>query len=454
MLVACSGEADPVVPSDSGVVPDTATDTPAPTDSGGSDSAAPEPGDFSDPITVGFDLTLEDPAELTDGVLFGDWLVLVGQHQQQLGGVWVYDASDREAPTPVGQTSIWNVQRVCAADDKLWGMDRGGNLLRIALASDGTPSIEQTWSRGSFGEGLDCTGDRVAWGNGSEGGGYSLDSDLSDPVSLDAEVRDVWWQGDTLWTLAHGRLDRWDLSGTPSIAASLELEGVCRDLAAGDDFVAIACGSTGVHLVDPSGPSLLGTWDGYASARSVDVVGDRVLVAGWTDLLWLDASDPTSPTLVATEPARTAMMGVVADTADHVYAVDWGEPYTAVLSASEAPEVRSSVTGVRTSDAVVLYNVGLAPLWLDEPSHGELAPRSVEPGGYALWTLPDTLDTGVSVATDDPDEPVFELPLSATEGVQPGDEAPPLSESDLYGALWELEALRGEVVFLGLFHDG
>ncbi len=451
---AASDSESPDPPSDS--ASDTAPDSTPPLDTGDTAPDPAGPGDWIDPVTVTFDLELEDPAELTDGVLTGDWLVLVGQHQQQQGGAWVYDATDRDAPTPVGQTDIWNVQRVCAVDDLLWGTDRNGSLLRLRLGDSGAPTLEQSWSLGTFGEGVACDGERVAWGHGSEGGYYATDTDLASIQRIDREVRDAWWQGDTLWTLAHGSLTAWTLGDDgPTERSTLALDGVCRDLAADADLLAIACGSTGVHLVDPDpdAPTLLGTWSGYASARSVALSGDRLFVAAWTDLIWLDVADPSAPTLVATEPSRTSIMGVVANTADRVYAVDWGEPFVAALEHTPAPEVRSNVTGVSGQDAVLLHNEGTAPLWLDLPTAGTLSAQQVEPGAYEVWTPPDPL-VPLELATDDPDELAFTLPLSATEGVQVGDTAPDFAESDLYGDLWELQALRGEVVFLGLFHDG
>ena len=76
--------------------------------------------------------------------------------------------------------------------------------------------------------------------------------------------------------------------------------------------------------------------------------------------------------------------------------------------------------------------------------------RVVEPGGRVSWTLPETTGT-VTLGSNDPDEPQLAVTVGGN-GV--GDPAPDFVEVDTDGVTWELEKLRGEVVWLGLFQEG
>ena len=57
----------------------------------------------------------------------------------------------------------------------------------------------------------------------------------------------------------------------------------------------------------------------------------------------------------------------------------------------------------------------------------------------------------LDIASNDPDEPQLAVTVGGN-GV--GDPAPDFVEVDTDGVTWELEKLRGEVVWLGLFQEG
>lgn len=449
LLLACLPAPPDVLPPG-----ETATDSASP-----SDSATPPtgPGSWTDPLQRGAELTLDaDKPELVDVVWVGDRLLAAGQEQGGDGGLWAFDTTDPAAPALIDRTHVGHYQRLCWDGRWAWTTTRDGTVSRIAVTDDAV-AIEQTWSRGSWTEGIACDGDRVAWGLGADGGEVatvSATGDLGEVQALSSEVRDALWLDGELWTLAYGALTRWDLDGdTPEIHATLGLTGTCLDLTADGGRIAVACGSAGVHLVDPAGPTLLGTWAGHVSARAVALAGDRAAVAGWTEALVLDVSDPASPTLLASESASHAAMAV-ALSGDHLAVADWRQGWVAERFNADAPEVRPRDAWATPGERLTLTNDGTAPLWLGVPDAGTLDATSLAPGESAAWQVPDDATDTISVATDDPDELTLAVPVGGVDGLSVGDPAPLFLEPDLGGTGWSLEALRGEVVFLGLFNEG
>ncbi len=413
-----------------------------------------QPGDYDDPIVRGGDIPLDvSGPELTDAVTDGEILLLAGQEQSGQGGVWAFDLTDPDAPEPIGQTNTWHIQRVCWSGERAFGMTRDGDLMAVAVNEDGV-NLQRTWAMADWGAGVDCDGARVAWGMGSAGGAIAADTDeLSGRIDFDGEVTDVLLDADTLFVLASDGLRRATISESGlTFEASVALSGSCRDLALGEDWLAVACGAAGVAILDPESLELLGSWSGYASARAVAVTGERVAVAAWTDLLILDVSDPTQPWLRASEPASSAVMAVVA--AERLYVADWRTPFIATLGDALAPEVRSESSTAAAGQILGLANDGPEPLWLGTPAAGELSDPWIEPGGRVTWQLPEDASGSVEIATDDPDEATFSVPLANPGGLQVGDAAPNFIEQDTDGLTWELASLRGEVVFLATFEDG
>lgn len=445
LLLACRPDPLAVLPPDSASPADTA------------DSAAPTgPVDYADPIVRGLTLSLEvSGPELTDAAFTGTHLLLAGQEQTRDGGLWSFDLTDPDAPSLLGRTTTWHIQRLCFDGTDPWGITRGGELMRLSIAAD-TPTITGTWGVGSEGAGVDCAPGRLAWAVGS-GGAAVADIGSGGPEAIrtiSGEVRDVLLEGDRLWALGYERLTAWDI-GTDGLSeiGSVALSGTCLDLAAGADWLAVACGSGGVSLVDREHLSVLGVWSGHASVRAVDVAGDQVLAAAWTDLLSIDAADPTAPWLRGSEPAGSAVMAVAAGEDGRAYVADWSQPFVVTLSPADAPEVRASPPRAVAGGSVRLTNDGPQPLWLGTPSAGTLsAPGPLAPGESATWDIPQEA-ADLTLPTDDPDEQTFSLPLQSGK-LQVGQPAPDFIESDLEGTVWELAALRGEVVFLGLFQDG
>lgn len=448
LLLACRPDPPPVGPGRD-------TGTRATGDS--AVTIAPGPGDWTDPLQRGSDLGLDvAAAELTDVLWAGDLLLAVGQEQTGDGGLWAFDVSDPDAPWLLGRTHVRHYQRVCWDGDAAWTTTRDGLVSRIGVGEGGLEDAQEHL-RGSWAEGIACSPDQVAWGLGADGGEVATlgpDGALDDVRALPGEVRDALWHDGSLWTVSYGALTRWDLGGSePAPVATLALTGTCLDLAGDGDRLAVACGSAGVHLVDPAGPTLVGGWSGHVSARAVDLVADRLAVAGWTEALVLDVSDPAAPRLRGSEGATEAAMAVALGP-ERLAVADWHQAWLADVVDVDAPEVRALESWAQPGGRVNLFNDGSAPLWLDTPSAGTVGVAVLEPGQNTPWSVPDDATGTLTIGSDDPDEAVLSVRVGGVVGLTVGDPAPEFLEPDLAGTPWSLEALRGEVVFLGLFTQG
>ena len=464
LTLACDGGGEPRPPIErSPAVSD-------PTGDSGDEGSGPDTGDGTDPVGPG---SWDDPilrvgsldvvltgVELTDAALLGNTLLLAGQQQAGDGGMWKYDLSDRDAPVLTGKSRVWHAQRVCISSETLaWGTDRGGRVVPYDLSGP-DPLPGAGISGGGWDHGLDCTETRIAWGEGADGGVIgSLDGrQLRDPVRFDVEAIDVLLDGERLWVVSSDALVALDLStGMPVETGRTALSGYCGDIAPLGELLAVACGAGGVHLIDPGSgtPEPVGTWRGHASARRVSAAGaDQLLVAAWSELLLLDVSDPSSPRLVASEPAESSVMSVVGDGEGRAFVADWNSPFWVSLRPTPAPEVRASMRHALPGAVVQLFNDGREPLWLGTPSAGTVDRNPVAPGEAGRWLLPEDLDSGADIATDDPDEPEVRLVPAGLDGPVVGAPAPGFIESDLSGTTWDLAALQGQVVFLGMFQDG
>ncbi len=447
LLFGCT---DPLAPGKA------AQDSPPPVDSGPADDTGGTdptevalPGTWEDPILAGVALSLEVAhPELTDALLAGDQLVFVGQEQDTDGGMWTYSLADPDAPAFLGHTTNRkHIQRACWDGSQAWGMTREGMLVTLSLGSAG-PTVLQESSVGQVGTGISCDASHVAWGAGVNGGGWAeREGTWIGPIhNLNMEVEDVRLEGDRLWVLARNRLTAMDIEGETLVELGhVDLDGACLDIAPGERWLAVACGSGGVTLVD-RGDGQLGQWQAWASARAVSVQGSFVWVAAWTDLVLLDAADATAPVFAGAEQALSSVMSVAAGEDDRVYAADWNQPFVATRTGASAPEVRVSTEWVSAGGLATVYNHGTEALWIDGVS--------VAPNGSWAWEIAEDAVGTVSLATDDPDEPTVSVEVGGPAGLVVGAAAPGFSEPDLYGELWELSMLHGEVVFLALFSDG
>lgn len=450
--------------SSSDTAPDTSTtgDTAPPEDTGAtaSDCASGWPDTVAPlaAIPIG-----EDFPHLSDGLLIGEnLLMLAGQAVDFSRSVWTFELSDPAAPALIDSSGGNQLMSICWGGERGFGVQLDGFISTITVDGSGRPALAQLLSTGISAGRIDCDDQVVAWGTGASGGGWALTGELIDSAGpvfqpIPGDVRDALVEGDRLWALGYDALVAYDIdkkARTLTEVGRLALAGGCYDLEGGPDWMAASCNSEGVALIDRNGgaPSLLGVWQGYASARSSEVAGDQLLVSAWTDLLVLDVSDPTAPTLVGSQYRENAIAASVYAGDDLIYVIDWKEPYSARLSEGGGPEIRSLYTHATAGDFAFLYNDGTETLCLDAPTGGELVDTVVPAGGYTFWAIPEDAIFGdaFSVTTNDADEPTFTLEVGNVEGLSVGDEAPEFIEPDLDGVIWQLSELKGQIVFLGM----
>jgi len=403
----------------------------------------------------------EDFPHLTDGVLLeDDLLLLAGQSVDFSDAVWSFDVSDPANPVLLGSGGTQQLMGICWAGDRGFGMQLTGALTSIKL-EDRIPKVAGLMDLGVAAGRLDCDEEVVAWGAGADNSGGAIADELPDLwYPIPGDVRDTLVEGDRLWALGYDVLVAYDLDRTARTLTEtgrLALPGGCYDLEDGEDWLAASCSSAGVYLIDRGAgvPAELGRWSGYASARTSEAAGDTLLVSVWTDLLVLDVSDPTAPVLVASEEHDEAIAASVWGGEDLVYVIDWKKPFTARFNAAGGPEVRSLQAHAVPGEDAVIYNDGTVDLCLETPSSGELSGTLVSPGYQVRWSIPDDAEEGdvFSVSTNDADESVFSLVVGGNEGLTVGDAAPDFVEPDTEGVIWQLSALRGQTVFLGMMES-
>jgi hypothetical protein len=360
----------------------------------------------------------------------------------------VMDASDPTAVAQVGALEL---------EEEAEGLAVSGDLLLVAAHGDGLLVFE----RGDGGDLTELT--RV----GGFGNAWSVRA-----------ANDLAYVPD-----GDGALAVVDISD-PAAAAmvgSLELPGAPRHVALDGDRAVVALGGGGFALVsleDREQPLLLEVEDTPGSALEVAWGDDAVYVADWNDIRVYDLSDRDDARLVGREPlpqgagpdSRT--LGI-AGRGDVIFSSNW----TAMVSyryhpGLEAPDLVSSGLDVLLPAAgpgnpgeggVTLSNHGtrdleLEGVTLDPGLSVSGLPEVLEAGDDAWLTITlepdDTAEyTGtVAVLSNDPDQPALELTVRANgSGTGIGDDLSHLSFVDRDGAVVDLAALEGSVVFLDYF---
>ena len=455
LILACTAPTH-ITPEDSPPDSEPAPESAPPDSQDTGPAPCTEEVDWADPLVPGVTLPISSHSpHLTDGVMAGDHLVLVGQDVYGGGTIWSWDLSDPDDPQLQGSAGQKQLMAVCWGGERGYAFQLEGALQRFSVGDDGPTFDDFVASSGDPGTRLDCDGTWLAWGRASDGGALAPFDAPASPVHFGDDVRDVELEGDRMWSVGYDGLASWDLStGEPVAEGSLELPGRCTDLAAGDDWLVAGCGHGGVHLIDRNDgqPELLSTWSDWTSSRTVAVSGDRVVISGWSDWVVLDASDPTTPTFLTSEPAVTAASAAVAHEDGRLYLVDWKDPLVATVEGTPGPEIRLDRAFVRPGDVVRVENVGTEPLCLQAPNTGTLDATAVLPDEATLWRLGEDITEGsqLMLRSDDPDESELLVEVGGLDGLVVGDEAPPFLETDLDGVTWSSEELVGQVIFLGL----
>ena len=261
----------------------------------------------------------------------------------------------------------------------------------------------------------------------------------------------------------------------PTFARAVEAAGGVQELAASTDGSVLyaAVGGAGIEtfrLTNPGRPSSVGAVNLHTSAISVDVAGDTLWAATQQDVVALDVTRSTQPRLVGTFQTRQWAMHVAA-TADGAWVGDWGwiESYAVdpsivvpdaelanddflVDASGDATEVRIANLG---ADLLVLEGLTTE----DARVTAEVSRLEIPPGESGRLRLSysggGTLDAGLCLQTNDPDEPLFRMRIrDGASGIDRdylGTEAPDFDLEDLTGTPHRLSDQRGHPVVLVYF---
>ena len=259
----------------------------------------------------------------------------------------------------------------------------------------------------------------------------------------------------------------------PVLGDVFETVGGAQDIAWTGDHLFLAVGSAGLQIFDiddPSQPVSLGTTPLGGGVISVSVATGVAWATNQESVLTLDVSDPANPIPTGVEDTPSWAMHVVA-TPGVAYVADWKTVSAySVQPDVQAPDLDTSLSGLyfvgdTESVTFTITNRGGAPLdiaGMDIPDDRfaiSVDSLSLEPGQHANVRVifehdGDPVDTILCVATNDPDEPLIELPVQSTSdgsSVLIGEMAPDFALNDLEGNLKTLAAQKGKPVVLLFF---
>lgn len=273
----------------------------------------------------------------------------------------------------------------------------------------------------------------------------------------------------------------------PVVGANVWAAGGAQDITHDGDQLYVAVGSAGVEvfdLADPTLPASLGATPTGVPAISVAAAEGYLWYATQQSIGVMDVTDPSEPVSLAVEDTDSWAMHVDT-TGTTAYLADWQDVAVYELDDSaRAPDADPSrdelyLVGSATELTMTIDNRGGADLVIDGVSSPDERVRIdidtlvVAPGAAANVRVTlleaidpeadaeaeaeadtDPLDTTLCIATNDPDEPVLQLPLASTSSdssVLIGEEAPDFNLPDLDGKYHQLSAQRGKPVVLVYF---
>lgn len=175
--------------------------------------------------------------------------------------------------------------------------------------------------------------------------------------------------GRTMYNATEGLLRVYELTdaGVPELRGQVPVPGSPGRMDVADHLVFVACGSTGLSIVDandPANPLLTGSFAGSGSIVDLRVVGDLAFVVDSSlGVLVLDVSDPSTPILIgnfADDQARgidvQGHVGCIARREDGLTVLDFSDPTQPVaLGAFNCP---MTLTTVRINGAYAFVGNG------------------------------------------------------------------------------------------------
>lgn len=315
-----------------------------------------------------------------------------------------------------------------------------------------------------------------------QGGWAELDLDaglaeLRSAVDATSDTRAVAMVDDIVYA-ADARAGLRAYEGT-TLRGTLDVDPVL-DVVARDEGLAVATleGAAWVDLSVPAQPSILASAATPGSAMAVDIVGSRLVVADFTDIAVVSAE----AALLDVEPLvgddlldRTRALAVDPLT-QRVFVAQWDSLHAFDSACDGASpslwpdrrtlDFRVVSPGQSRSLAVALRNEGDAPLSLEDVRttmqgvSTDFEPIVLDPGAAAAFEVSfassdsEPYEGALEILSNDPDQPVFVLPMSANiRGVRVGEPMVPFRNVDTLGRVWEPDDAADKVLLLAYFAD-
>lgn len=365
-----------------------------------------------------------------------------GDEFAPMGHLTAYDLADPSEPVEIGNllSEALHFEGVAALDDGRFVVALRADGVGIVTVSDRTNSAVQLTQLGVATDAWNVAlvGETIVVADGFDG------------------VRAMTLDGTELWH-------------TP-------LDGAVKHVEVTSDRIFASAGPAGVHALDLDG-ALITTIDTPGSALNTAFANDHLYVADWTDARIYDMTDPSAPTLFATENievnafARVLAIDAVDDVA---YIGEWTGLFSYQRGErTEAPDVRlteyglvfpDAAPGEESARALVVENEGDAPLTIhgfeaherfvaldDSVTVGPGDKEAIEIRFRAETDVPTT--AWLALWSDDPDESELILRLEGNAyGIGVGDAIPDYEWFDVTtNDPVFLADLRGQVVVLAYF---
>jgi hypothetical protein len=180
---------------------------------------------------------------------------------------------------------------------------------------------------------------------------------------------------------------------TPTLAGSYDTPNNARDVSIVGNYAYVADAGSGLQVIDisnPNSPTLVGTYDTPNNARDVSVVGNYAYVAdSFSGLQVIDISNPNSPTLAGTYDTPGFARGVsvvgtyvyVADDSSGLQVIDISNPNSPTLAGSyNTPGSAWNVSVVGNYAYVADEGSGLQVIDISNPNSPTLAGTYNTPG--------------------------------------------------------------------------
>lgn len=456
--------------------------------------ASDEPPEDNGAVTGADDVELPDPVDC-EAQAVADRLRWTGSHAVEpgagLSAIAVYGARgftcsddggfrawalDGDAPTVVEMDEV-----ACngVATDGTWVAVARGSEVQLRTVDD--PSVVATWSADATVRSLTIAETSLLVAAGEAGWAeLDLDAALDErrQVSDDAsDARAVAMLEGTVY-VADARAGLRAYDGT-SLLGTLDVDPVL-DVTAHPAGLAIATleGAAWVEVSSPGSLELRSSVVTPGSAMAVDIVGEQLVVADFTDIAVV-ASDgallDVEP-LVGDDLLDRSRSIAVDPVTQRVFVTQWDSLHV-FDSACEgsAPSLwpdrrtldfRVVTPGQARSLAMALRNEGDAPLSIEAVRSQmpgittDFEPVVLDPGGAVAFEVTfESTDSSphegaLEIVSDDPDQPIFVLPMSANvRGVRVGEPMVPFRNVDTLGRVWEPDDAADKVLLLAYFAD-